>query len=159
MLETNMYSQDYIYENVASISENEAEIMREGIIADKKRLFRLAQIENEGNDPLESGKSYGTPSDLASLYNDKMDNSPKAETKRDVDLGGRPKEHGSIIGTDDSNLGRDPIFKNRAMNTQYQSNTNPSDFNIREGKVNVYTKNNIISELNKSKLFNINLIK
>ena len=26
------------------------------------------QIEAEGNDPVETGKSYGTPHDLASLY-------------------------------------------------------------------------------------------
>ena len=35
---------------------------------DAKRKFRLAQIEAEGNDPVETGKSYGTPHDLASLY-------------------------------------------------------------------------------------------
>ena len=28
----------------------------------------LNQIENEGNDPLESGESYGTPHDLAGMY-------------------------------------------------------------------------------------------
>ena len=28
----------------------------------------MAQIEAEGNDPVETGKSYGTPHDLASLY-------------------------------------------------------------------------------------------
>jgi hypothetical protein len=30
--------------------------------------LELAQIEAEGNDPVETGKSYGTPHDLASLY-------------------------------------------------------------------------------------------
>ena len=30
--------------------------------------FRTTQIEAEGNDPIETGKSYGTPHDLASLY-------------------------------------------------------------------------------------------
>ena len=31
------------------------------------------QIENEGNDPVESGESYGTPHDLANLYSTKRD--------------------------------------------------------------------------------------
>jgi hypothetical protein len=41
---------------------------RDLLIQDAKRKFRITQIENEGNDPLETGKSYGTPHDLASLY-------------------------------------------------------------------------------------------
>ena len=41
---------------------------RDLIREDAKRKFRLSQIEAEGNDPIETGKSYGTPHDLAALY-------------------------------------------------------------------------------------------
>ena len=41
---------------------------RDLVREDSKRQFRNAQIEAEGNDPVETGKSYGTPHDLASLY-------------------------------------------------------------------------------------------
>ena len=34
---------------------------------DAARIFRTNQIENEGNDPIESGESYGTPHDLAGI--------------------------------------------------------------------------------------------
>ena len=42
--------------------------MRELVREDAKRAFRIAQVEAEGNDPAKSGRSYGTPHDLASMY-------------------------------------------------------------------------------------------
>ena len=58
------------YEWNATMNEVEDEYDEyRGLIAqDAKLRFRINQIENEGNDPLETGKSYGTPHDLASLY-------------------------------------------------------------------------------------------
>lgn len=37
-------------------------------IEEAKHKFRLSQIQNEGNDPLISNKSYGTNHDMASMY-------------------------------------------------------------------------------------------
>jgi hypothetical protein len=86
--------------------------MRSLVIEDMKRTFRLAQIENEGNDPAKSGKSYGTPHDLASLYGagryGKNDTSvPKGyDEKKPV---GRPQEKASIANTQDDPLGKDRL--------------------------------------------------
>jgi hypothetical protein len=77
-----------------------------------KRTFRLSQIENEGNDPAKSGKSYGTPHDLATLYGKGRNGvgtnpvPPGYDEKRAV---GRPEEKSSIIGTQKDPLGKDRL--------------------------------------------------
>ena len=76
--------------------------------SDAARNFRLTQINSEGNDPLESGKTYGTPHDLATIYkanNDTTDGKvpPGYEDKEPVM--GRPQERASFIGTQDDPLG------------------------------------------------------
>ena len=68
MIDTKLFSTDYIYDNIFHLSEDKYNEMRELIREDFKRNFRLAQIEGEGNDPAQSGRSYGTPHDLASMY-------------------------------------------------------------------------------------------
>jgi hypothetical protein len=77
---------------------------------DAAHIFRLNQIENEGNDPVESGESYGTPHDLANLYSTKRDKAVKdVPDGYDENEPGRPKNKLSNFGTDQSNLGRDPL--------------------------------------------------
>lgn len=162
MLDTNLLSSDYIYHNILDISEDEYDEIRDGILEDKKREFRINQIQTEGNDPLESGKSFGTPHDLANLYNNKIHvdqagtPNPEKENVNNAKLG-RPPEHTSTMGTDNSNFGRDPLFKIRSQTTNQQTDLNPSKNALFEAKnVNIYRKINLMEELKKSKLFNIN---
>jgi len=68
MIDSKIIPTDWIYENIFHFSEDEYDEYRDLVKQDAKRTFRLSQIEAEGNDPLETGKSYGTPHDLASLY-------------------------------------------------------------------------------------------
>ena len=68
----------------------------------------MKQIENEGNDPLESGKSYGTPHDLAALYGTGRYGAVPDGYDEDLDLG-RPKEKASNIGTQDNAFGKDRL--------------------------------------------------
>ena len=68
LLEQGLVPSDWIYDNVYQFSEDQYDEYRDLSREDAKRKFRLAQIQAEGNDPVETGKSYGTPHDLASLY-------------------------------------------------------------------------------------------
>jgi hypothetical protein len=68
IMENKLLPTDWIYDNVFRFSESEYSEYRDLTREDAKRAFRLNQIEAEGNDPVETGKSYGTPHDLASLY-------------------------------------------------------------------------------------------
>ena len=60
MMETKLFPSDWIYDNIFHLSEDQYDEYRDLILQDQKRKFRMSQVEAEGNDPIESGKSYGT---------------------------------------------------------------------------------------------------
>jgi hypothetical protein len=108
MMETKLLPTDWIYDNIFHLSEDQYDEYRDLLVEDQKRTFRLKQIENEGNDPMESGKSYGTPHDLATLYGaSRMGNLPDGYDE-DLKLG-RPKERASDIGTQGNVFGTDRL--------------------------------------------------
>ena len=115
IMENNLLPTDWIYDHLFHFSQDQYDEYRDLIIEDKKRKFRLAQIEEEGNDPDESGQVYGTPSQLATAYgkgrgdgevptgyNEKNPNEP-------VHLVGRPKASVSNINRQDNPFGKDRI--------------------------------------------------
>ena len=110
--DTNLMPSDWIYHNVFQFSEDQYDEMRDLVIEDKKRVFRLAQIENEGNDPAKTGRSFGTPHDLAALYgkgrSGMNDNGP-VPAGYDEKEPGRPKERTSIVNTQEDPLGKDRL--------------------------------------------------
>ena len=111
---------DWIYDNIFNFSEDQYDEYRDLIRQDAKRNFRLNQISEEGNDPIETGKSYGTPHDLASLYGKgRMYSDPGNvpagyDEKGDV---GRPKDSTSKTGKQDSNFGKDRLGVKRMKDT------------------------------------------
>jgi len=109
--ETSLFPTDFIYDYLFHMSEDKYDDLRDLVVEDKKRIFRLSQIENEGNDPLTSGQSYGTPHDLASMYgkgrNDMGIPTPYDETEP----AGRPLEKTSVYNTQKRVLGKDPLGK------------------------------------------------
>lgn len=113
LLEQGLVSSDWIYDNVYHFSEDQYDEMRDLSREDAKRKFRLAQIESEGNDPVETGKSYGTPHDLASLYGKGRmytdpGNVPDGYNEDDPKLG-RPQETNTKRNTQDDNFGKDRL--------------------------------------------------
>ena len=112
MLESKLLPTDWIYENIFHFSEDEYQEYRDLITQDQKRKFRLSQIEAEGNDPITTGRSYGTPHDLASLYGKgRMESDPGNVPDgydEKVPLG-RPQEKVSNINTQDNAFGRDRL--------------------------------------------------
>lgn len=113
ILESKLLPTDWIYDNIYHLSAEQFDEIRDLIREDAKRTFRLNQIENEGNDPAESGESYGTPHDLASLYGKgryASTNVPVGYDKDDEDKDlGRPEEKSSDYGTQDHAMGKDAI--------------------------------------------------
>ena len=110
MMENNLLPTDWIYENIFHLSEDQYDEYRDLIAEDAKRRFRINQIENEGNDPRETGKSYGTPHDLASLYGrGRYDASEVPEGYGEEEELGRPEEKVTNRNTQDNALGKDRI--------------------------------------------------
>ncbi len=112
IMENQLLPTDWIYENIFHLSEDQYDEYRDLIREDTKRKFRLTQIESEGNDPVETGQSYGTPHDLATLYGKgRMYSDPEAVPAGygdDLKLG-RPEEKASNRNTQDSPFGKDRI--------------------------------------------------
>ena len=106
LLEQGLVPSDWIYDNVYQFSEDQYEEYRDMSREDAKRKFRLAQIEAEGNDPVQTGKSYGTPHDLASLY---------GKGRMYTDPGNVPEK--DKYAADDPKLGR-PVVSNTKRNKQ-----------------------------------------
>jgi len=124
MKDSKMFSSDYIYEKIFDMSEDQYMSERDLVREDSKTLFRIAQIENEGNDPAKSGTTYGTPHDLASMYGRRSVATPKGGSPEELPQGysetepewgepgpegGRPREKASVYGTNDGLGGRDPL--------------------------------------------------
>jgi hypothetical protein len=135
MLGTNIFPSDFIFEHIFNLTEDKFLEFRDLVKEDKKRLFRLNQIENEGNDPVESGRSFGTPHRLASLYGNRADKDlkvPKQQIERKPE--GRPVVHKSIIGTHDDPVGGIDRMGTMDMKNHYQD----VEDRINESSVNIY---------------------
>jgi hypothetical protein len=150
MQATKLFSSDYIYDMVFDISEDNYNEMRDLIREDGKRNFRLSQIENEGNDPVSTGMSFGTPHDLASIYGREQGNLP-AGYDENAPIG-RPREKMSIIGTN-----ADPVGGRDRLGVQGMKGGFPSDNeNVRESinnTMSVFLRNKNIFPTKKQNIF------
>ena len=161
LLEQNILPTDWIYDNIYHLSEDQYDEYRDLIREDAKRKFRLAQIESEGNDPVETGKSYGTPHDLASLYGKgRMYSDPGNVPDgydEDSDLG-RPKNSISNHGKQDSNFGKDPLGTKRMKDTDKndsrdsRTDTNRSGLALENAQTTFLKNKDIFIKLNKKQL-------
>jgi hypothetical protein len=129
-----MVSEDWVYENIFNMSTDQAKKERAHVIEDIKLKFRHEQIEAEGNDPVQTGQSFGTPHDLAMVGadgqtgqgapagggeedSDGYDSDDKvsifAQDNRGAPKGGHPgagrPKKGAKYKTDRGARGRDPI--------------------------------------------------
>ena len=149
MVETKLFSSDYIYDMLFDISEDKYNEMRELIREDAKREFRISQIENEGNDPVATGQSFGTPHDLASIYGREQGELPAGY---DENKPGRPREKMSILGTN-----ADPVGGRDRLGVQGMKGGFPSDNeNVRENinnTMSVFLRNKNIFVTKKQNIF------
>ena len=122
MIDKKLFSRQWIYENLFGMSDDEFLKEQERMVQDYKIQFRLEQIKTEGNDPVKTGMSFGTPHDLASLYKGNG-GVPGGYNEKMPDGGwpgaGRPEEPGTY-GTHDHPLGWDPLGnKGRRVNEEF----------------------------------------
>ena len=130
MTENKLLPTDWIYEHIFHLSEDQFDEYRDLIREDAKRQFRISQIEAEGNDPIETGKSYGTPHDLASLYGSGRMYSDPANVPNGYDKDqktplGRPTDKESKRNTQDDNFGKDRLGAAGMKKDYNDSNKSP----------------------------------
>ena len=110
MIGDGLLSSEWVYKNIFNFTDEQKKEEQDGIIEDFKEKFRRSQIENEGNDPSESGQAQGTPSDMAMGSTGHELNDKGGAPEGGFEGAGRPKEI-SHYGKDGSARGRDPIGK------------------------------------------------
>jgi hypothetical protein len=94
----NMLSNDWIYQHIFGISNDEVSEQRVNLINDLKDRFRYNAIEQEGNDPAVAPEKTDVEQEIEEL-------------KREItgtDKGGRPRE-GNTYGKDKHPYGRDAL--------------------------------------------------
>jgi hypothetical protein len=148
MMDSQLISSDWIYDNIFHLSQDEYEEMRDLVREDAKRKFRLSQIENEGNDPLESGETYGTPHDIATAYGKgrvytRPGNVPDGYNEDEPEMG-RPQEKASFINGTDDPLGQDRLGR-KANKVDDQEGygrdkTSPSAMETTKRQLSKYTR-------------------
>ena len=150
---------DWIYHNVYHFSEDQYDEYRDLVREDAKRKFRLAQIEAEGNDPVESGKSYGTPHDLASLYGkgrmySDPGNVPNPEKyAADDPKLGRPQKSITNRGKQENNFGKDPLGVKRMKDTdRNEGDGKPGLSEFESPKVTFLKNKDMFKKMNKKQL-------
>ena len=151
IMDAQLLPTDWIYHNIFHFSEDQFDEYRELILQDAKLKFRLNQVTEEGNDPLETGKSYGTPHDLASLYGKGRTSTDPSNIpsgyNEDVPLG-RPKEKASNINTQDNVFGRD------RLGVQDMKHDDQPSYGSRPINENTYLKNKqFLNEIEKKLVF------
>ena len=157
LLEQGLVPSDWIYHNVFHFSEDQYDEYRDLAREDAKRQFRLDQIKAEGNDPVATGKSYGTPHDLASLYGmgrtvSDPANVPAGYAKDDPKLG-RPIDSMTTKGKQENNFGKDPLGIKRMKDTDKNDGDGRPSLGESESAQVTYLKNkDIFKSLNKKKL-------
>jgi len=159
MIDKGLFSKDWVYENVFGLSPDQYEGEKDQQIVEALHKFRMSQLENEGNDPAESGISYGTPHDLASLYGNKRDKSvgpAQVPTGYDEKEPGRPVEKPQNYGSDKGNFSRDPLGKGGQSSPKVEK---PSDGNkistfevksLKQSLQKLRNKKQIIKETNEN---------
>ena len=113
-----IFSNKYIYENIFNLSEDQWKREEDLIIEDLKESFRRKQIEDEGNDPKQTGTAVGTAHSIASMHvarksegqEDSEFNPIKKLYSKDgrEDNEGRPEKGGSYGRHKDPAFGLDP---------------------------------------------------
>ena len=108
MIDNGLVSSNWIYKNIFGFTNEEIKKEDDGIVFDFKNKFRRQQIENEGNDPAQSGESQGTPSDLAMGRSGHELDDKGGAPEGGFEGAGRPKE-ANKYGKDSGARGRDPL--------------------------------------------------
>jgi hypothetical protein len=126
IMETKLLPTDWIYDHIFNFSQDEYDEYRDLLAEDQKRSFRFKQLEEEGNDPKMTGRSYGTPHDLASLYGKgRMYSEPEnlpVGYGDDLELG-RPEEKVTDRNTQDDFLGKDRLGAKGMKNDDNESDS------------------------------------
>jgi len=120
-----LLSDEWIYENIFNLGDAAWGTERENIIADLKLKFRQQQIEQEGNDPAKTLRSFGTPHDLASIGQQPGEEESDAPVGRpDIGMKYKSTEHpGGQDPIGDKDLGKTYNIDKQPLKHNFRGNS------------------------------------
>lgn len=126
--EVKMFSNDWIYKNIFNFTETDIIAIQKQVVDDTKTMFRLSQIENEGNDPYKTFQTYGTPHDLVMLQKGKLTDTDDALKFGDNKTRGvgRDVESDDVVDFGDNNF--------RSNLTGNENITDEDDYDVEYNK-------------------------
>ena len=65
IMENKIMSREWVWDNIFDLNDGDKKKIFDEVIEDQKQKFRMTQIEEEGNDPVESGEKAGDDEDFA----------------------------------------------------------------------------------------------
>jgi len=135
MIENGLMSQDWVYKNLFNLTDDMYGEERTKVLDDARYKFRYEQIKGEGNDPVKTGRSFGTAHDIASLYkgdggtpegyDETIPKKGEDKLKSSLSTGkplGRPADH-ERYETHDHPLGFDPLGRKEVSNASKLSDS------------------------------------
>jgi hypothetical protein len=96
LMENKLISREWIYDNIFELNDGDKKKIFEGIVEDRKQVFRFEQIETEGNDPVESGDTAGDEG-----AEEDFEMARRGEWGGDRRSGTEEKEYGNEYDADD----------------------------------------------------------
>ena len=93
IIDNKIMSREWIYDNVFEFNDGDKKDIFEGIVEDRKQVFRFEQIETEGSDPVEDGNEVDNEEDFEMAR--------KGEWGGDRRSGTGKKEYGNEYDADD----------------------------------------------------------
>ena len=115
LLENKLISREWVYDNIFDFNEADKKKVFDGVVEDQKQAFRFEQIAMEGNDPVKSGESRGTPTDLELLGME----GEESGMEEDVNWGGDRRS-----GTGEKEYGNEYKAKDLKNATSYEKGRN-----------------------------------
>ena len=159
MKDLKMLSQEWMYKNIFNMRDDEWKKEQNKVLNDIKLGFRHDQLAEEGNDPIKTGESFGTPHDLATLQQSGEEGGddgganagfPTVEDTGGAPEGGfegagRPKESGNYQ-TDENPFGRDPIGRKALSQKESYTARNKKEVDTFLGNMKTKRKSRIENE-------------
>jgi len=125
--ENPLLSDNYIYKNIFGFTDEEIQNEMDAKVESAKYAFRIKQIQEEGNDPEVTGKSFGTPHDIATMQvsskympgqYEESDKSLYNKDEREENKGKPDQYAGSFETERDKDFGRDPVGRKENAKTE-----------------------------------------
>jgi len=147
MVDAKMFSKDWIYKNIFSLSEDEQEEIRNSFVDDAKEFYRLESIQNEGTDPADpnavSAEDEGEGDSWGFGKFDEMTDDEKQRVKdRHKEEKKRKNANKDYDHPDDKPMGRDPIGHDERKTSARATSESPLKLESELERLDVFLNKN-----------------